>query len=80
MIELDASGGAEASSIGDALSNIFRELEKINERIDSVETNPEVVPLRVHGSEIKSPISLWVNLNPCDSENQQSGFVGSNPL
>ena len=42
MIELDASGGAETSSIGDALSKIFRELAKINERIDSVEnSNPE---------------------------------------
>ena len=32
-----ASGGAEASNIGDALCEIFKELAKINQRIDSVE-------------------------------------------
>ena len=76
-----ASGGAEASNIGDALSEIFRELAKINERIDSVEISNRERSSRSASTarKLSPPISSWANRNPCDSENLQSGSIGSNP-
>ena len=77
-----ASGGAEASNIGDALSEIFKELAKINHRIDFVEiSNRESSsPSQSRPQKLSPPISSCANRNPCDSENQQSGSVGSNPF
>ena len=77
-----ASGGAEASKIGDALSKIFKKLAKINQRINSVEiSNRESSsPSQSRPQKLSPPISSWANGNLCDSENQQTGSLGSNPF
>ena len=73
-----ASGGATALPVEDALSQIFKELGKINQRIDSVEfSRRESSPGSLHRS---PPIQSRARENPWDSLNQQgSGSVGSNP-
>ena len=73
-----ASGGATALPVEDALSQIFKELGKINQRIDSVEfSRRESSTGSLHRS---PPIQSRARENPWDSLNQQgSGSVGSNP-
>ena len=60
-----ASGGAEASNIGDALSKIFKELAKIKERIDSVEISNHESSSRSESRPQKLSL-IWVdNLKMC---------------